>query len=133
VTASADLPVALVSTDLWLQSRVAALARGAGTALCVVARPPVPGAAALVLVDCNERQEERVALIAGLVAEAPGRRVAAILPHKDVQTQAAARAAGACRCVPNSALATVLPRMMRPGPVGEAGAPAVRLGVRSTP
>ncbi|HUY96375.1 MAG TPA: hypothetical protein VMW47_01915 [Verrucomicrobiae bacterium] len=104
--------ITLVSTDLWLQSRVAAVARGAGAVLGSVAGPPVPADAVLVAVDCNHHQAERLAVIAALIADHPDRQVLAILPHRDLVTRRAARAAGAHRCVPNSALDAVLPGIL---------------------
>ncbi len=93
------------------------MARGAGVALLTAGAPPVPAEAAAVVLDCNEGGGARVALIAGLVAESPDRPVLAVLPHRDQATRRAALAAGARRCIPNSALETVLPRLL-----GRAGA-----------
>lgn len=101
----ASILVGLVSGDLMVGSRLAALARGSGFTLQTVR----PGAALtnvdLLLVDLNHDPEGQIALMAGVLAESP--RIAAVCfgPHVQLtQLKPQARAAGAQRCVANSAL-----------------------------
>ncbi len=107
-----DPPVVLVSQDLLRTSRIALLARGAGVRLRVAAQPPIPLEAAMVIVDCNGHPAEAVAAIGRSVAANPACPVVAVVPHQDLATRRAARAAGAARCVANSALDTVLRSML---------------------
>ncbi len=101
----ASVSVGLVSGDLMVVSRLTALARGLGFTLQTVR----PGAAIthldLVLVDLNRDPEGQIVRLAGLLAERPGIAALCFGPHLQLaQLKPRARAAGAQRCVANSAL-----------------------------
>ncbi len=97
--------VGLVSGDLMVVSRLAALARGFGFTLQTVRPGAVITSLDLLLVDLNRDPEGQIALLAGLLAKRPGIAAVCFGPHLQLaQLKPRARAAGAQRCVANSAL-----------------------------
>jgi len=106
----ADRYLLVVTRDLMLQSRVVAAARSGHLPVRTIAGPPAPPGAALALVDCNEPGPARLDAISVLRRDHPALRILAVCAHVDRARRAAALAAGADRCVTNSALVGVVTR-----------------------
>jgi DNA-binding response OmpR family regulator len=109
--------IVLVGANLLVGSRVEAAARAAGTRYASardtteLERRLSEAQADLVLIDLSAQSLDVAAVVA--VARRLGvGRVIAFGPHKDVDSRAAALAAGCDRWLPNSRLAAELPGLL---------------------
>lgn len=100
-----SIRVGLVSADLMVASRLASLARGLGFIMQTVSAGAGISKLDLLLVDLNHDPEGQVAFMAGLLADHPGMATVCFGPHLGLaQLKPRVKAAGAQRCVANSAL-----------------------------
>lgn len=106
--------VGLVSGDLMVMSRLASLARGSGFTLQSVRTEAAARDLDLLLVDLNRDPEGQIELLGRLLAGHAGLRALCFGPHLQLlELKPRARAAGAERCVANSALLSVVERVVK--------------------
>jgi hypothetical protein len=106
--------VVAVMTDLMLLSRIDAAVTGADGSLRRVDGPSAIGEADLILVDWSARAVAWPEELAAWRATHPAARVILFGRHTDLESHAAARAAGAGPMWARSKLVAELPRLLMP-------------------